>query len=171
MHYSVREDMGPSNVVPNRAVGGYTIRSRDNAYLQQLVGRFHKIIQGACMMTETECDIVEYPAFAARKRNRVLSDVALNNFNLLDIPVHDEVIRDSGGSTDFGNVSSIVPGVLVYLPYVASPGHSPEWVNAGKTENALNCTMNSAKVLAGMLYDLITDPSLIEKAKAEFDGE
>ena len=29
--------------------------------------------------------------------------------------------------------------------------------------------MNSAKAMAGMLYDLIHDPSLIAKAKTEFD--
>ena len=169
MHYSVREDMGPSNVVPDRAVGGYSIRSRDNAYLKELDSRFRKIIQGACLMTETEAELIQQPSFAARKRNYVLSDVARNNLKLLGVPIQEEIIRDSGGSTDFGNVSSIVPGILVYLPYVSTASHSAEWVAAGKTEDALSCTMNSAKALAGMLYDLITDPSLIEKAKAEFD--
>ena len=169
MHYSVREDMGPSNVVPNRAVGGYTIRSRDNAYLQQLDSRFRKIIQGACMMTETDAEIIPQPVFAARVRNETLAQVAKENLELLNVPIQDPLIRDSGGSTDFGNVSCNVPSALVYLPYLAAPGHSPEWIAAGKTEHARNCLMNSAKAMAGMLYDLIHDPSLIAKAKTEFD--
>ena len=171
MHYSVREATGPANVVPNRAVAGYSVRSRDNAYLKELDIRFRKIIQGACLMTETEAEIILQPAYAARKRNYVLSEVARNNLELLGVPIYEEIIRDSGGSTDFGNVSCIVPGVLVYLPYVAAPSHSAEWLAAGKTENALACLMNSAKAMAGMLYDLILDPSLIEKAKAEFDAK
>lgn len=168
MHYSVRQDMGPSNVVPEQAVGSYTLRSLDNAYLQELDGRFRKIIQGACLMTETEAEIKQLPAFAARKRNDVISEVALDNLRLLGIPIHEQPIRDSGGSTDFGNVSNIVPGALIYVPYSEAPSHSQAWVDAGKTECARNCLINSAKVLAGVLLDLILDPATIEKAKAEF---
>ena len=66
-------------------------------------------------------------------------------------------------------MSGIVPGALVYLPYVDAPGHSQEWVDAGKTDKAKACMTNSAKTMAGILFDLIQDPALIKSAKEEFD--
>ena len=169
MHYTVKEALGPSNIVPERAVGGYTIRSRDTAYLQELTEWFLDVVKGACLMTQTTCDVVKYSSFAARKKNELLSSMAKENFDMLDIPVCPNLIQDSGGSTDFGNVSGIVPGVLVYLPYTDAPGHSQEWVDAGKSEQAKTCMTNSAKVLAGMIWDLIREPDLVKKAKEEFD--
>lgn len=169
MHYTVKEALGPSNVVPEKAVGGYTLRSRNTAYLQEVSAWFLDVVKGACLMTQTTCDIAKQPSFAARKRNVVLANLAKENFDLLGVKVTPELIRDSNGSTDFGNVSGIVPGALVYLPYVDAPGHSQQWVDAGKTEDANRCMMESAKTMAGMLYDLILNPQLIKEAKAEFD--
>lgn len=169
MHYTVKEAMGPSNIVPDKAVAGYTLRSRDTAYLQELHAWFLDVLKGACLMTQTTCDILQQPSFAARKKNLVLSQLAKDNYDLLGVPVCQELVRDSGGSTDFGNVSGMVPGILVYLPYVDAPGHSPAWVEAGKTEDARRCMTESAKVMAGIIFDLLQDPEKIKQAKEEFD--
>ena len=168
MHYTVRESLGPSNVVPDRAVGGYTLRSRDNAYLKELEAWLRDIIKGACLMTQTEAEIVDFPQFAARKQNVALAQLAKENFDQLGIAVRDQLIQDSGCSTDFGNVSCIVPGALVYLHYISQPGHSPDWVDAGKSEAAKKCMMDSARVMAGMLYDMICDGQILDRAKTEF---
>ena len=169
IHYTVHEALGPSNIVPERAVGGYTLRSRDTAYLQEVVDWFMDVIKGACLMTQTTCEIKPSPVFAARKRNLVLSELAKNTLEELGVRIHSELVHDSNGSTDFGNVSGIVPGILIYLPYVDAPGHSQEWVNAGKTEEAKVCMTNSAKAMAGVMFDLIQNPGLVKAAKEEFD--
>lgn len=57
----------------------------------------------------------------------------------------------------------------MYLPYCEASGHSQEWVDAGKTEAAKNCLLNSAKVVAGMIYDMVLDSGLVEKAVEEFE--
>lgn len=170
MHYTIPEALGPSNVVPDKAVARYTLRSKDTAYLREVSAWFLDVVKGACLMTQTTADIKQFPRFAARKRNVLLSDLAKDNFDLLGIPVCSELIRDSGGSTDFGNVSAIVPSALVYLPYVNAPGHSQQWVEAGKSEDAKRCMMQSAKTMAGMLFDLIQNPDLVTQAKEEFDA-
>lgn len=169
MHYTVREALGPSNVVPDKAVAGYTLRSQDTRYLLELHQWFLDVIKGACLMARTTCDIQEQPRFAARKKNLLLADLAKKNYDQLGIKTCEELVRDSGGSTDFGNVSCIVPSLLVYLPYVNAPGHSQEWVDAGKTENARRCMTLSAKTMAGVMFDLIQDPELVKAAKEEFD--
>ena len=169
MHYSIKEAIGPSNVVPEKAVAGFTIRSRDNSYLPELDERFRKVIEGACLMTETTFDIEQKPSYLARKRNDRLSLVAKENFDALGITTADPLVRDSGGSTDFGNVSGIVPGILIYLPYVDAPGHSDAWVAAGKTEHARKTLLTSTQMLATVMYDLVKDPDIIKEAKAEFE--
>ena len=169
MHYTVREALGPSNIVPERAVGGYTLRSRDTKYLQEVVDWFFDVIKGAALMTQTTYEVQSFPIFAARKRNMVLSELAGNTFKELGVQTHPELVHDSNGSTDFGNVSGIVPGILIYLPYTDAPGHSQEWLDAGKTDEARSCMTNSAKAMAGVMFDLIQNPALIKSAKEEFD--
>ena len=169
MHYSIKEAIGPSNVVPQKACAGFTLRSRDNGYLPELDERFRNVVNGACMMTDTTAEIEKKPTYLARKRNDTLSAVAKTNFELLNIPLGEQLVRDSGGSTDFGNVSGIVPGILIYLPYLDAPGHTDEWVAAGKTDHARNCLLTSTQMLATVLHDLVLNPEIIRKAKEEFD--
>ena len=169
MHYSIKEAIGPSNVVPQKACAGFTLRSRDNGYLPELDERFRNVVNGACMMTDTTAEFEKKPTYLARKRNDTLSAVAKTNFELLNIPLGEQLVRDSGGSTDFGNVSGIVPGILIYLPYLDAPGHTDEWVAAGKTDHARNCLLTSTQMLATVMHDLVLDPEIIRKAKEEFD--
>ncbi len=170
MHYSVREALPPSNVVPDRAVGGYTLRYMENGYLKELDERFRDIIKGACLMAGTEAEILQQTSFAANVRNDTLAQVAKDNAELLGLPISGCFVEDSKGSTDFGNVSATVPGVLVYVPYYNAASHSQEWLDQGKSDCAKSCIMSSAKVLAGILYDLILDPSIGEAARKEFEA-
>jgi amidohydrolase len=169
MHYSIKEAIGPSNVVPQRACAGFTLRSKNNDYLPELDERFRKVVNGACMMTDTTCDFEKKPTYLARKRNNTLSAVAKANYDALGIETTDPLVVDSNGSTDFGNVSGIVPGILVYLHYIDAPGHSDEWVAAGKTDDAKRCLLQSTQMLATLMHDLVLDPAIIQAAKEEFD--
>ena len=74
----------------------------------------------------------------------------------------------AGGSTDFGNVTTVVPGVLVKLPFCKAPTHSIDWVKAGKTDAAVKCMQDSAKAMAGIAYDLLANPELVVKARESF---
>lgn len=170
MHYTVKEALPPSNVVPDRAVGGYTLRYMENGYLQEIDERFRKIIQGACLMTETEAELKQNPSYAARKKNVALAKVAKTNLDLLGVNTYPDLIRNSGGSTDVGNVSTIVPSALVCVPFYNASSHSQEWVDNGKSEYAEKCLMNSAKIMAGMMYDVVLEPAIVAEAKAEFDA-
>lgn len=169
MHYTVTEALGPSNIVPATAKCSYTLRSYDNEYIDELEERFRKIVKGACLMTETEAEIVQTTNYAARKPNKVLAELARKNLDELCIECEENFLRNSGGSTDFGNVSLIAPASLIYIGYKNVSGHSEAWVDAGKTEDAEKCIMNSAKALAGVMYDLITNPEIAQNAKSEFD--
>ncbi len=76
----------------------------------------------------------------------------------------------SQGSTDVGDVSWITPTAQFSAVTWASgnPGHSWQNVSMGKSSVAHKGVLYAAKVLAGTAADLMTNPEILEKAKAEF---
>ncbi|MEO5997892.1 MAG: M20 family metallopeptidase [Chitinophagaceae bacterium] len=83
-----------------------------------------------------------------------------------------KLIGDAGGgSTDVGDVSWTVPtvglGAATWIP--GTSAHSWQAVACGGTEIGIKGLMVAAKTMALTAIDLYTDPSLIEKAKGEFN--
>ena len=74
------------------------------------------------------------------------------------------------GSTDVGDVSWVTPTAQFTATTWASgnPGHSWQNVAMGKSSVAHKGITFAAKVLAGTAADLMTNPEILEKAKAEF---
>lgn len=76
----------------------------------------------------------------------------------------------SGGSSDVGDVSWVVPlasiGTATFVP--GSPGHSWQNVAADGTTIGTKGLINAAKTFALTAVDLINDPALLKKIKDEF---
>lgn len=81
----------------------------------------------------------------------------------------DPTPRLIGGSTDVGDVSWIVPTVQMWGACfaVGTPGHSWQLVAQGMSPAAHKGMVHAAKVMAATALDLIRDPSLLQRAKAE----
>ena len=73
------------------------------------------------------------------------------------------------GSTDVGDVSWQTPTAQIYAACQAagSPGHSWQNVSSGKSALGYKGMLFAGKVLAGLAIDLLTQPELLERAKAE----
>ncbi len=169
MHYAIAENTSPSNVVCDHAVASFTLRFPDDSYLPELDRRFRDIIKGACLMTGTTYEIKQHPAFAAGKKNVALVEVAKENYFWNGFPVQEEFFRRSGGSSDVYNVATVVPTVNCHVHYNEGTSHSQQWVDAGKTKEAEDCVLNSAKIVASIAYDLITKPEKLAAIKNEFE--
>ncbi len=82
-----------------------------------------------------------------------------------------KAINSSGGSTDVGDVSWVVPTVglrtATWVP--GTSAHSWQAVAAGGTSIDHKGMLLAAKTMATTMIDLYQQPALIEKAKAEFD--
>ncbi len=74
------------------------------------------------------------------------------------------------GSTDVGDVSWQTPTVQIYAACQAagSPGHSWQNVSCGKSSLGYKGMLYAGKVLSGLAIDLLTQPGLLAKARAEF---
>ncbi|RYE82897.1 MAG: amidohydrolase [Hyphomicrobiales bacterium] len=73
------------------------------------------------------------------------------------------------GSTDVGDVSWAVPTVqaLVATHAIGSPGHSWQITAQGKAPAAKKGLVYAAKAMAGTAVDLLNDPALLARAKAD----
>ena len=78
----------------------------------------------------------------------------------------------SGGSTDVGDVSHIVPTAQLRAATwpIGTPGHSWQAV-AANHEFGIEGALYAAKVQAGAAVDLLSDPDLVERARTEFEEE
>ncbi|MHC5228489.1 amidohydrolase [Enterococcus sp. LJL99] len=75
----------------------------------------------------------------------------------------------TSGSTDVGDVSWVCPTaqVLVGCEPQGTPPHSWQWVANGKSSVAHKGLLAAGKTIATTAYDLLTNPELVAKAKAE----
>lgn len=75
----------------------------------------------------------------------------------------------ASGSSDVGDVSWVVPTaqVLIGCEPHGTPPHSWQWVANGKSDVAHKGLLAAGKVIAATVYDLLSEPKLLEVAKEE----
>lgn len=162
-----------ANVVPAYTAAKLLVRAPDNAYLEELKRRVLGCLEGAALATgaRLECrwsDVLYEPL----KSNRVLAKLFADNLEALGRMVEPLDSPNSLGSTDMGNVSQMVPAIHPTIA-IASPGtllHSEEFARAAASESASRGVSDAAKALAMTVVDLVSEPRILAKVKAEFAG-
>ena len=169
IHYTIRDAGGPPNVVPEKAVAEYTLRSYDTDYLHTVVARFLKVIEGAAHMTETTFTLQQDPAFKAKIPCLRLNDVIMEQARRFGAP-RCTAPREKTGSTDFGNVMYEIPGCCLRIAFApeGSAAHSQEYLDAGKSEAGHQALLYSARILAAVGTELIGDQELMQEIQEEF---
>jgi len=73
------------------------------------------------------------------------------------------------GSTDVGDVSWVVPTVQARIAThaIGTPGHSWQITAQGKSGQAKKGMVHAAKVMAGLAVELLGDPTLLARARAD----
>lgn len=76
-------------------------------------------------------------------------------------------------STDVGDVSWNCPTAEIFVTTWAAgtPAHSWQAVSQGKSSLAHAGVLRAAKAMAGTAVDLLTDPSILSRAKEEFEED
>lgn len=170
IHYTVTNCGGtPANIVPATAEAGFYVRALSRTYLDTVIERFKKVLQGAAMMTETEVEIVDEKGLDSKIPVIRLNDLLMENAKEAGAP-RLRSPREKTGSTDFGNVMRRVPGSCIRVAFVeeTAASHSQEYCLAGKSEDAHRAVVYGAKTLAGAAFDLIEKPQLLKEIKEEF---
>lgn len=169
IHYTITNGGGPANVVPKFAEAKFSLRSYDRVYLDSVIERFKKVVQGAALMTETTCEIEETKSLNNKIPVIKLNDILMENAKLVKAP-RISPPREKTGSTDFGNLMYNLPGSCIRIAFVpeGTSSHSDEFLAAGKSEDAHKAVIYSAEILAGTAYDIIDNPNLLKEIQEEF---
>lgn len=112
--------------------------------------------------TYKHSDLADFVKKASDNGKKVINDFI--------IPQKDSD-HQSMGSTDVADVSWLTPTAQIRaVTYPANaPGHSWQNVSCGVTSIGHKGMLMAGKVIAGSAIDLFIDPSIIEKAKIEFE--
>ena len=137
--------------------------------LKETYDKVKNIVKGAELQTEAKSVITRVAnTYENRIPNKTLSDVFRENMISLgvDYPEENEP-KAGGGSTDFGNVSQVMPALSAYINIGDVVLHSPQGTEATGKDEAYEVMLLGAKGLALTAVDLITKPDLLEKAEQE----
>lgn len=197
LHHTITSGGGAANVVPEFAEGFFYVRHPKAEVVKQLYPRLLKCAQAGALATETKLEVDYLGGTMEIVPNNTLAQVAKKNLTALndlkydaeetrfavrlqesfaekapldDITrVFDSSGKSSGGSTDVGDVSWVVPvtgfSTACWVP--GTPGHSWQAVACGGTKIGKKGMNLAARTLAATAYDLFTDPQLLQNAKAE----
>ncbi|KFV10802.1 Peptidase M20 domain-containing protein 2, partial [Pterocles gutturalis] len=103
--------------------------------------------------------------------NKSLQNVYKENGKKLGIEFVSEdcILNGLSGSTDFGNVTFVVPGIHPYF-YIGSDAlnHTEQYTEAAGSQTAQFYALRTAKALAMTALDVIFKPGLLEEIREDF---
>jgi amidohydrolase len=173
IHGIITDGGKAANVVPDFAAADFMLRSRDRDYLHEVVEKVRRVAEGAAQLTGARLEILPaHPMYENVRPNAVLVQAARANAEAVGMPIDATPSGWNGGgaSTDFGNVSQVLPAY--YLRFAVSqapvPGHSTAMTEAARSTLAHDNAIATAKVLALTACDLLANPALLEAARADF---
>jgi amidohydrolase len=171
VHGIVVEGGTAANIIPDRAVGRFMIRSSHQAYFESMGPRFRTLCEAAALATDTTVEVAFSGGSSTMKDNAILRDRFVANLAAYGI---DDNPIDLGhlGSSDMGNVSQVLPTIhpSIAICDQGVPGHSIQFRDAAATPRADEVTLIAATVVAQTAYELFSDPTLVAAAWAEFRG-
>jgi metal-dependent amidase/aminoacylase/carboxypeptidase family protein len=148
------------------------VRSPDNAYLADLRRRVLACFEGAAVATGAEIRPTWSDVCEVVSTNRPLAEAFAENARTLGRTMQPRRPSDTHGSTDMGNVTTVIPGIHPFLSITDGPvpGHSIAFTEAARTPRALETMRLAAKALAMTAADVLMEPALLKRAKEAHYG-
>ena len=174
IHGVITDGGKAANVVPDFAAANFMLRSKDAEYLNEVVDKVSQVAEGAARMTGARLEILPaHPMYQNVRPSAALARSIKSNAQIIGMKLDEPVAGGgSGASTDFGNVSQVVPSFALRFAVSETPvpGHSLAMTEAAKTDLAQDSAIATAKALALTACDLLADPTLLTEARKEFEA-
>jgi amidohydrolase len=170
IHGIVTDGGQASNIIPERAAARIVVRAADPSYLGDLRRRVLACFEGAATATGCELRYEWGEAMDMVTTNQPMAAAFGENARALGRELGPRRAGETSGSTDMGNISSVIPSIHPFLSVtdVRVPWHSREFAAAARTPRALETMRVAAKALAFTTIDLLARPDLLKQAKASF---
>jgi amidohydrolase len=172
VHGVITDGGQAANVVPAHSAGNFLVRAGDETYLEELKKKVLNCFKGAALATGCRLKYKwDELCYAPMLNNLTLGRLFVENLTALGRKAKLLDEDKSFGSTDFGNVSQLVPGIhaSVGITVRGVVSHSPEFAEAAVSEKGFKGMLDSAKALAMTAADLLVEREWLKKAKNEFD--
>lgn len=155
------------NIIPARAAGRFMVRSPDNRYLEQLKSKVQRCFEGAATATGAELRHRWFDQTDTVSTNEPMALAFAANAEALGRPMRRRTPADNHGSTDMGNVSTVVPSIHPYFAIApdGTPTHSIDFARYAGQPEAMATMILAAKSLALTTLDLLWSPDLMRRAK------
>ncbi len=172
IHGIIKEGGVAANIVPERAVAQFYVRSRERKYLNEVVEKVKNIAKGASLMTGAKLNIRNYEiSYDDMRTNKILSKIFKDNMKYMKIDDLEEN-RSGIGSIDMGNVSHVVPAIHPYIGIKEGVvTHTKEFADNTITHKAHEKIIQGAAAMALSGYEVIMDKDLLKAIKEEFENK
>ncbi len=139
----------PAEVKYEGRVRGGTTESIADANL-----KMDRCLKAGALAIGCEVEIITLPGYLPIKNDLYMSDIFIDNAgslvgenNVVRVPSH----QNSGGSTDMGDLSQIMPVIHPYTGVASGTGHGIDYLVHDYTQGVVN----PAKALVGTIVDLL----------------
>ncbi|ANE02866.1 M20 family metallopeptidase [Corynebacterium crudilactis] len=174
LHAIITEGGNRPSIIPDTATMSLYVRSLLPEALKELSARVDDVLDGAALMAgvgvEKQWDV--HPASLPVRNNHTLAQRWAKTQNLRGrTALAEGVLPDTlAASTDFGNVSHLVPGIhpMVKISPENVALHTREFAAYARTEEAVDAAVDAAIGLAQVAADALADPKMLIDATLEF---
>ena len=171
IHGIVTQGGAAPNIIPEVAACTFYVRAAKLDYMWELYKRVVACAEGAAKATGCTMTVIDMEApYEPLKRNDTL--LGLFKANMTSVGAAESPAPDRLGSSDIGNVSQVIPAIqpMVQIAPTGTPIHSRDFEAAAVTPLARQGMCQAAKTMAMTTYDLLADPGLVKRARAEFEA-
>jgi len=172
IHANIIEGGDAINVIPERSVVRFYLRSTDVDYLRgHLTEAVRDAALGAALATGCEVALEQVaPAYDPVNANPVLAQLAAESFTAVGRPMDvTSNIEGGAGSTDMGNISQIIPALHPYISVnTGLTTHTRQFAAAAGSADGDRAVLEGAAMLATMTVTLLKRPELVDRATARF---
>jgi len=158
-----------ANLVPELAVGRFSIRARNRNAVEAILDRIVRLAHGLAAASGARVSIRRMDeTYDEMLTNSVLARLFKENLKALGEETNDAP-RDRMGSLDMGNVSHSIPALHAYVAIAPSTGalHTREFAQATQGERGRKGLLLAVQALSMTAIDLLARPEAVAAARQE----
>ncbi|XP_076834479.1 peptidase M20 domain-containing protein 2-like [Brachyhypopomus gauderio] len=169
LHGIIKHGGTKPNIIPDYTEMEYYLRTPLLRDLCDLKTKVEACLRAAAMATGCQVEIIfTNKDYSSILQNATLKKLYEDNGKSVGMEFKDDCSSFSG-STDFGNVSCIVPGLHPFFHIGTDAlNHTPEYTAAAGSEKAQTYVLRTARALAMTAADLLLVPDLLRQAREDF---
>ncbi len=170
IHGIIKNGGEATNIVPGFAQAQFSVRSADVDYHKVVIEKVRNCARAAALATGARLEIGEDDTYEPIKRNQVLTRLTLEAMRALGVEGLDKSAECFSASTDFGNVSQVVPAIAPMIK-AAPPGvslHHVDFAKAAVSPEGDAALVAAAKVMALVAARLVLEPATLQEVREAF---